>query len=485
MKKLFISIVGVLILASCGNEWINKAQPHNGTVTPDVLYVNEQSINNAVVGTLTLLRSYYYDRHVTLGLKFYYLGFDYMGNDIVSNPGQWWTYESWWRESITAATGYQTAYHWNMFYKVINDVNTKIVGIEGSSLSNELKAKYIAELRAVRGLAYFCLAREYQFSYANVADKANTPCVPIYTEPTTAQTVGKDRASVQQVYAQILSDLDFAVTNLTAARTAKFRINKNVALGFRANVHLEMKSWALAEADARAARDGYTLMDKATYQSTGFNNINTAEWMWGFPFQPDQAHGYASFFSHVDIFRPQNGYRNFFVNDTFVALFSSTDMRNVFVTPSPQYTSAKTWARNGSKKFQDRQPNADGDWVMMRASEMYLIEAEAMAQQPAKEADAKNLLYTLQKHRDPNAVQSANTGQALVDEILVERRKELYGEIGTEFFDLKRYNRPMVRNGNHALTHTFTIAAGNNRWNFQIPQTEFDRNPNIKTQNPR
>lgn len=483
MKKILIFIVGAVLLTSCGNDWLEVAEPHDGNVTPNVLFVNEQSINNAVVGSIDLLREYYYDRHVTVGLKYYYLGFDFMGNDIISNPGQWWTYESAWNTTITSQTGYQTSYHWAMFYKIINDVNTKIVGIQESTIPDDVKNKYIAELRALRGLSYFSLAREYQFSYANV-DKA-APCVPIYTEPTTAQTKGNDRASVQEVYKQILEDLDFAVSNLPTTRAAKFRINKNLAQAFRANVHLEMRNWALAETDANAARQGFPLMDKATYQSSGFNTISTGEWMWGFPFQPDQAWGYASLFSHIDIFRPQNGYKNFFVNDSFVSLFSASDMRNVFVTPSPAYTSARPWAKNGARKFQDRQPNADGDWVMMRSSEMLLVEAEAKAQQPSKVADAAALLYTLQKHRDPQAVASGNTGQALIDEILVERRKELYGEIGTEFFDLKRYNRPMVRNGNHALSHTFTIPAGSLRWNFQIPQTEFDRNPNIKVQNPR
>jgi hypothetical protein len=483
MKKILIFIVGAVLLTSCGNDWLDVAEPHTGDVTPNVLFVNEQSINNAVVGSIDLLREYYYDRHVTVGLRYYYLGFDFMGNDVISNPGQWWTYESMWHTLITSTTGYQTSYHWAMFYKVINDVNTKIVGIQEAPVSDAIKTQYIAELRAIRGLAYFSLAREYQFSYANVAPSA--PCVPIYTEPTSAETKGNDRATVQQVYDQILDDLDYAVTNLTAARAAKFRINKNIAQAFRANVHLEMQNWALAEADANAARQGFPLMDKATYQSSGFNTIGTGEWMWGFPFQPDQAWGYASLFSHIDIFRPQNGYKNFFVNDNFVALFSDTDMRNVFVTPSPAYTAARPWARNGARKFQDRQPDADGDWVMMRASEMILVEAEAKAQQPAKVADAATLLFSLQSHRDPQAVASGNTGQALIDEILVERRKELYGEIGTEWFDLKRYNKPMVRNGNHALSHTFTIPAGDNRWNFQIPQTEFDRNPNITVQNPR
>lgn len=483
MKKILISLVGVLLLAGCGNEWLEKAEPHDGTVTPNVIFVNDQSVTNAVVGTISLLRDYYGGRHVTVGLKFYYLGLDYMGNDITSNPAQWWTYESWWRESITASTGYQTYYFWEMYYEVINDINTKIKGIEESPLTDASKTKFIAELRAMRGLCYFNLARIYQFSYAHV-DKA-APCVPIYTEPTSAETKGNDRASVQEVFTQVLSDLDYAVANLDTDRSSKFRVNKSVALGWRANVNLEMQNWSGAESDAREARGGYTLMDKATYQSTGFNDINTGEWIWGFPFQPDQTWGYASMFSHIDIFRPQNGYKNFFVNDNFVALFTATDMRNVFVTPSPYYTSARPWAHNGARKFQDRQPNADGDWVMMRASEMYLIEAEAMAHQPAKEAQGAALLYELQKHRDPQAVASGNTGSALIDEILVERRKELYGEIGTEFFDLKRYNRPMVRTGNHALTHTFTIPAGSNRWNFQIPEDEYSRNPNITTQNPR
>ena len=483
MKKILIFIVGVILFASCSNDWLDVAEPHDGNVTPNVLYVNEQSITNAVVGSIAILRDYYGGRHVTVGLRYYNLGFDFMGNDITSNPGQWWTYESAWNATITSQTGYQTSYHWTMFYKAINDVNTKIAGIGQSTVNEAIKTKFIAELRAIRGLCYFSLAREYQFSYANVAK--TEPCVPIYIVPTTSETKGNDRASVQQVYAQILSDLDFAVTNLPTARSSKFRINKNLAQAFRANVHLEMQSWALAEADANASRQGYALMDKTTYQSTGFNNIGTGEWMWGFPFQPDQAWGYASLFSHLDIFRLQNGYKNFFINQNFVALFSATDMRNVFVTPTPIYTTARPWAKYGARKFQDRQPNADGDWVMMRSSEMYLVEAEALARQAGKEAQGAALLYSLQKFRDPSAIVSGNTGQALVDEILVERRKELYGEIGTEFFDLKRYNRPMVRNGNHALSHTFTVPAGSLKWNFQIPQTEFDRNPNIKVQNPR
>lgn len=482
MKKIIYTIVGLLAFTSCGNDWLEKAEPHNGTVAPSVIFADEMSINNAIVGTIDYMKEYYYDRHVTYGYRFYFLGLDFMGNDIISNPGQWWTYESQWNKTISSATGYQAGYYWTMFYKIINDVNSKIAGIEGSKVSDNVKKAAIAELKAIRGYTYFNLARVFQFSYAYAGE--NAPCVPIYTTPTTPATTGNDRASMKEVFTLIMNDLNEAVNTLPASRKAIFRINKNVALAWRANVNLEMQKWADAAKDANAARQGFTLMSKAVYQSTGFNTLKgNTEWMWGFTFQPDQAHGYASLFSHIDIYRPQNGYKNFFLNETFVAKFSKTDMRYVFQNPATPAYAKISWGQWGAKKFQD---NADacGDYGMLRASEMLLVEAEGLIKSgnPA----GHDLLYELQKHRDPNAVKSANTGDALIEEVLLERRKELYGEIGTQYFDCKRYNKSFSRDGNHAPSHlAVKVPAGSAYWLFQIPQNEFDRNPNIKEQNKR
>lgn len=479
MKKILLTILTALTLTSCGNDWLDVAQPHNGTVTPNIIYADEAAVTNAIVGSIDLMKEYYYDRHVTVGYRFYFLGLDFMGNDIVSNPGQWWTYEAQWHSLISSATGYQSSYYWAMFYQVINDVNTKIAGIEESSLSDTFKAKSIAELKAIRAYSYFNLARVFQFSYAHAGESA--PCVPLYTTPTSSETKGNDRASMKDVFAQILSDLNDAISTLSNDRAAIFRVNKQVALLWRANVHLEMQNWNAAAADAKAAREGYSLMSKSVYQSNGFNDLAAAgEWIWGFPIQADQAMGYASLFSHVDIFRKQAGYKNFFINETFVEKFSATDMRNVFVDISDAYPS---WGKWGAKKFQDNDL-ACGDYGMNRASEMYLVEAEALVQS-GKETEGHEVLFALQSHRDPQAVKSSNTGDALIEEILLERRKELYGEIGTEFFDLKRYNKPLVRDGNHPVSAMITVPAGAGQWLFQIPQSEFDRNPNIKVQNER
>lgn len=483
MKKILYILLSITLFTACGDNWIEMAEPHDGTVTPNIIFVSEKSINNAIVGTIDYLKEYYGGRHVTVGVRYYYLGLDWMGNDMVSNPGQWWTYESGWHPVILAPTGYITRYYWDTFYKVINDANTKLAGIEESTtVEQEAKDRLSAELRAIRGYCYFNLARVYQKSYRIAG--ADASCVPIYTEPTSSETLGNAAATLGEVYKQIMEDYNYAIEKLPTTRTGKFRINKDVALAWRANANLEMGNWAAAEKDAHDSYSGrgYSLMDKETYGSTGFHDIGTSEWMWGFPFQPDQAWGYASLFSHLDIFRPQNGYKNFFLNDDFVVLFSETDMRNLIVTPTYAYDEkARPWAHNGSTKFTDRQPDADGDWVMLRASEMILVEAEAMAR-GGKEAAAKDLLYSLQKHRDPEAVKSDNTGDAFLDEILVERRKELYGEIGTEYFDAKRYNRGMKRTGNHSVPYMFEKKADMNTWGWviPIPEAELDRNKQIK-----
>ena len=120
----------------------------------------------------------------------------------------------------------------------------------------------------------------------------------------------------------------------------------------------------------------------------------------------------------------------------------------------------------------------------MRAGEMYLIEAEAKARQ-GKDADAAKTLFDLISKRDPSYKQSTSTSTVLLDEILFQRRIELWGE-GHRFTDLKRMNLPLNRNGiGHlaAVAVLFDVPAGDNRWEFLIPRREIEANKAI-IQNP-
>jgi hypothetical protein len=77
----------------------------------------------------------------------------------------------------------------------------------------------------------------------------------------------------------------------------------------------------------------------------------------------------------------------------------------------------------------------------MRVEEMYFIEAEAAAHQNPEQG--KQLCIDFMKnYRDPNY----NIGQAvdLIDEIVFQKRVELWGE-GQTFFDIKRLNMSVTR----------------------------------------
>ena len=109
---------------------------------------------------------------------------------------------------------------------------------------------------------------------------------------------------------------------------------------------------------------------------------------------------------------------------------------------------------------------------------MLLVEAEAKYQN-GNESGAHTLLFALQSNRDATATKSTNTGQALLEEILVERRKELYAEIGVEWFDAKRYRRGITRTANQRLTGAASLEADDNRFFLKVPQSEIDANDNI------
>ncbi len=81
---------------------------------------------------------------------------------------------------------------------------------------------------------------------------------------------------------------------------------------------------------------------------------------------------------------------------------------------------------------------------------------------------------------------TTNSGQALKEEIYIQRRIELWGE-GFRFYDLKRLNLPLDRTGgNHnpsLVDDVLFVPAGDNRWQWLIPQSALDANP-LLVQNP-
>lgn len=485
-KYLLITCMGALTLSSCSKKFIDEVVPADGSLSANVIFGSKLGAENAMTGVYYLLRNYASGQQNMYGVKTIQFNFDMRSNELISDPANWWLYENNWSDNGygRVATSARNLQIWNLFYKVINNSNAIIEGVAGLPESQATKDAFTAEARALRGFAYFWLARIYSFTYAK---DPNAPCVPIYTSSATSTSNGNPRSTVKQVYDQIVSDLEYAVANLTTTRIDKYRINKNVAQGILAEVYQEMATgdatlWAKALSNAQAAATGFPLSGSTLYAS-GFNSVSNAEWMWGLQFNASQSLSYASFFGYIDPTAANTRYKDIYVNTSFVNMFSATDVRNVFIA-APNQSAANPWKKWMTKKFVDN-ASFSGDYVMMRAAEMYLIQAEALAQTTGQLEAAKDVLFTLQKNRDPNAVRStAADKNALIAEILIERRKELYAEIGAPYFDMKRYQQPLVRDGNQ--WSLLTIPAADNRWRWQLPQSEMDNNKSLTAadQNP-
>jgi starch-binding outer membrane protein, SusD/RagB family len=294
------------------------------------------------------------------------------------------------------------------------------------------------------------------------------------------------------VYTQINLDLDAAITLLSDAvtRRAKSHFNVNVAKGMKARVALTTQDWTTAATNAAEARQTFTLMTNAQYL-TGFNDITNSEWMWGSDQLSDQQTFFHSFFAFMSgNFNSTNIRTNpKAINSALYDPVPATDVRKGLWDPTGTNTQFPVPPSGVRKAYMTRKFLAEsssssvGDVPYMRMAEMYLIEAEARAQL-SQDAAAATVLHTLVNNRNPASTMSVNTGQALIDEIRIQRRLELWGE-GFRFLDLKRTNSALNRTGaNHtqSLCRIFSVPAGDIQWEYLIPRDELNTNP--MQQNP-
>ena len=121
----------------------------------------------------------------------------------------------------------------------------------------------------------------YQFTYAG---HENSLAVPIVTETMTDEDMQNNpRATVQQVYDQIMSDLNTAADLLAGYDNGsnKDQIDETVVYGLRARANLLMQKWADAAKDAERAIAGGTPQTLAQVSTPTFNSASASSWLWG------------------------------------------------------------------------------------------------------------------------------------------------------------------------------------------------------------
>jgi hypothetical protein len=416
---------------------------------------------------------------------------DHLGEDMVlgTTAASWHVGETRWT-AHRSDVNVLSQFPYEMYYRIIGNANIGIANIDKAVGPAADRNTLKGEALALRAFGYFNLVQLYGKRY-NAAAKPNTQLgVPLVLEPSTA---GKARNTVEEVYTQINKDLAEAAALLSSSRVNKSHINLNVVKGLQARVALVQQDWANAAKFAAEARAGYQPMNATQYQD-GFADITNPEWMWGFDHLEDQTEYFGAYHSYISCNYNSTVIRTYpkVINSLLYKQIPATDVRSKMWVESPTATNSIVPPGGVRPKFLNQKfrlpgvpsTSAQGDVPYMRAAEMYLIEAEAKARLNDA-AGASKVLFDLIKTRDANYVQSTSTGNALLEEILLHRRIELWGE-GHRFLDLKRMNAPLNRNGTNAIASVallFDVAPGDVRWEFLIPRREINANPAV-VQNP-
>lgn len=490
LKFLTLGVALSLLTTSCEKDYLDTAP--TGSIDASAAFSTTKNASAAINGIYRAMVVRYLSSQGHFGHPAMMIIQDVLGEDVViSNTSNTWHVNEtrWLAHRDENSTGDQLPYQ--LYYRLIGNANIAIANIDNAAGTQAERNQVKGEALGIRAFSYFNLVQLFGKRYDAAAKPNSQLGVPLVLTPVTE---GSARATVEDVYTQINKDLTDAATLLTSTRSFKSHINLDVIKGFQARVALAQQNWADAAKYAAEARKSYTLMSVAQYQE-GFSDISNPEWMWGFDHVEDQSETFGAFHSYMSSNFNSTNIRATpkSINSLLYDQIPTTDVRSKMWVKTP--TTANSVVPTGgvrvpylNQKF--RLPGTPststmGDVPYMRAAEMYLIEAEAQARS-GNTALAATALFDLVSKRDPSYVKSTKTGTALVDEILFQRRIELWGE-GFRFTDLKRMNQPLNRNGttniSSAVVVIFDVPAGDNQWEFLIPRREINANPKI-VQNP-
>src|SRR5690606_14370870 len=176
---------------------------------------------------------------------------------------------------------------------------------------------------------------------------------------------------------------------------------------------------------------GYPVMS-AEEVLGGFNAVTTPGWMWGIDLTSDASLGLVSWWGQVD----QYSYSYAWAGDAkaidagLYAAIPATDVRKQqFEEPSGVYEDLMPLY-----KFYDParviggQATITTDYVFMRISEMYFLNAEAAAHLGNDAAAVTSLKAVLDERLDDTAYLDNLSGQQLLNEIYLQTRIEFWGE---------------------------------------------------------
>lgn len=503
MKKIFNIILATscvaLLSVSCAKEALETAPA--GDLGAGEIFGDSNKAQSAIDGIYRLMyttswTSTWDSEHS--GLASFTLTRSLMGEDHYQyKQGQGWFYFDY-TFNIGSDWIYsygRQAFTWNMFYTFISQANY-VIDHEESLKADAVGQNVLGQAYAIRAYSYYCL---YEcFCQGNYSVNKDKPGVPIYTKGTNKETEGVGRGTIEGLFTQINGDFETAVNYFKEGNQPQSHcshIDLYVAYGLWARASLAQQNYEQAGFCAEEALKKGGLKRVATLSElSGFNSRNVPDAMWALEQTVDQVSSYA-FVGHLAV--------NGFYGDKapqcwdewiYEQGMTDSDLRRAWakLPKDNDLVADESGFKNENIYWQTKFTYANAvtrvaDEIHMRAEEMLLTLAECKCR-ANDYAGARALLEELyaerySEPRDISALEdSANVGfdtyaqpQSLLDEILLQRRIELWCEGTGRTADLRRLNLGYTRSESQPAA--YTMAPNDPDFIYNIPQKEFDSNP--------
>lgn len=522
---LALSSAAMLSFTSC----IDEVQPNGSTVTTDQL----QSSPAAGVSTLTAIPSMILycgsdntDKHADIGYAGMMIMRDRMTGDMCINPNgtnydQFGGYAQnkiqsgyWFPQLITLYLG-----------KLILTCN-KAAEAYPETVEDEYSKGARAVALTYRALAYLDCARWFEYlpndgtSPITAAGNDVTGLTyPIVTEKTTQEEARNNpRAPRAKMAEFILSDLDYAEENIQyrpEELPAQNYGDLSVVYGLKARLYMWLEDYANAKkyADLAIAESGKTPLTEAqwTDPKTGFNTPSSNNsWMLSCQLTaenravttgicnftsfmtPEASYTYAAagacftpdanFYKRID----NKDFRKLSWVPATIALLSKVQINGVTTNAGKLSFSAKykycvIKFRPGEGNLVDHTVASATALPLMRVEEMHFISIESAAHLNVAEGK-QALLDFMKTYRYPTYTCKASSQEDVVEEIVFQKRVELWGE-GQTLWDIKRLDYSVTRGykGTNWYQATRFNTKGRPAWtNMVFLDTEEENNAGVR-----
>lgn len=477
MKKIISIALASLIMMSCSKDFIELTPI--SAVTVDVVYKTDKDFSDALTATYNSLQSVYINRWIIGDVRA-----DDSWQEISKNNS-----ESYADAFTTTSTDPLLNSQWQDFYKAIFRLNTILYKIE-SVTEKEVpkKARYIAEAKFLRALAYFDLVRIF-------GD------VPMITLPVSSQEAYKiSREPVATIYNKIIvPDFLAAETGLLAKYTGSDvgRPTIGAAKSLLGKVYLTIKDFPKAEAKLlEVTTMGYALLPKYNDLYDYTKNEHHSEYIFDIEYEEGMGEGepwtrifapnYIGFTTFYGI--GGNGDEKNSPTQTLIDLFAANDLRkDVSVGVKGGYYGANgvfvklpaNTSQTYTKKYICTVAAVDdgrANWKVIRYADVLLMISEAMNEN-GKTDLAIPYINQIRTRAGLIGYSAGIAQSSLRDAIALERRLELSSE-GHRWFDLVRTGQTFDVMKSLGMKDYMTI------WPLPLSQVKLINDPAIFPQNP-